>query len=224
MLPGERELEKQRKTVHIILSCALALLVLIPAALALVSRGEVLVRDTGGRFYRARLLVAAGDYVLCIRGPRLHGTRQEALRDADGRDLSVLSLKQSEFLEVVRGEVPKEEKQSPAGIPYAGTYRINAAGHIGILYLREHEGKPAGTVRFPKWGKGVNEPLYGVDVKGRNISFTRSVSSEREMNRVGAQHKFVQRYYGRFSDDGRTVKGHFLRSGTRYSWEGVKAK
>jgi hypothetical protein len=224
MLPGERELEKQRKTFQVILSCALALVVLIPAALALVSRGEVLVRDSAGRFYRTRLLVGAGDYALCLKGPRLHGSRQEALRDTDGRDLSMLSLKRTELLEVVSGEVPKEEPRSPAGFSYAGTYRVNAAGHAGLLYLREHEGKPAGTVRFPKWGKGASEPLYGVDVKGRNISFTRSVSTEREMVRVGAQHKFVQRYFGKFSEDGRTVRGHFLRSGTRYSWEGVKVK
>lgn len=224
MLPGERELEKQRKTVQIILTCVLALLVLVPATLALFSRGEVLVRNTGEKYYRARLLVAAGDFALCLKGPRLHGTRQDALRDTDGRDISMLSLKQSELLEVVREESAKEERPSPAAAPYAGTYRINAAGHAGLMHLREHEGKPAGTVRFPKWGKGVSEPLYGVDVRGRNISFTRTVSSEREMARVGAQHKFVQRYFGMFSSDGRTVKGHFLRSGTRYSWEGVKVK
>jgi len=86
------------------------------------------------------------------------------------------------------------------------------------LFLRQGKTGPAGTMRFPKWGNGVNEHLRSLEIKGKEIRFVRSVTTAREMKRVGAPSMFVQRYRGEFGADGKSISGHFLRDGTRYSW------
>ena len=223
MMPGERELERREKKLKYVVWGAKIAALLAPFILALVSHGDYLVKNVEGKFFRVRVIFLAGDYALGLKGPDLHDSRELALTGVKGRDLSAFSLRQAEFLEVIREEPAEETPVSPA-FRYTGTYRVVAAGHKGYLYLREREGRPSGTIRFPGWGKGVHEPLKGLAVKGRHVSFVRSVSTGAEMKRVGSQSFFTQSYFGRFTSDGRSVTGHFIREGTRYSWSARKAK
>ncbi len=224
MIPGEKELERREKKFRFIGWGALIVVLLVPFILALASRGDYLVKNAEGKFFRVRLIFLAGDYALGLKGTDVHDTRALALAGVKGRDLSGFSLGNAEFMEVIREEPEEESAAVLPAFRYAGNYRMSAAGHKGYLYLRDREGRPYGTVKFPGWGKGVNEPLKSLAVKGRHISFVRSVTTEAERKRIGAPSLFIQNYFGQFSGNGRFVRGHFVRAGTRYAWSAEKVK
>ncbi len=217
MLPEEKELENRQKRTYKTTICILTALILLPAITALLTSREAVIRNTEGKFYSIRLLASSGSYALCLKAVRIHITKKEALADKMNRGLAVISLSTVDTIEFKRnGELSKETQGTP--MHWEGAYRINAAGHQGYLYLRQSKTGPMGTLRFPKWGAGANEHLRSLEIKGKTIRFVRSVTTDREMKRVGAPSMFVQRYRGEFSADGKSISGRFHRDGTEYSW------
>ena len=96
-------------------------------------------------------------------------------------------------------------------------------GHRGVLYLREKNNKLHGTIRFPKWGNGAVEYLRSVSIGDGRIKFTRSANSAKEINRLGANYYFTQRFYGKYSASGNKIEGNFFNDRKeKHIWEGSR--
>ncbi|HON79873.1 MAG TPA: hypothetical protein PK544_15375 [Spirochaetota bacterium] len=181
-------------------------------------RAVVSFRD--GSFIRARALLVAGNTVLCLRGETVYTKKEDARK---GRESSfrpaVLSMESVADIEILSPEGMEEEKDAVTVNPrFLGKYKILASGHTGYLYLRAKNGRVYGVVRFPQWANGVNEGLRGVSISGNTIRFSRAVTSERERRRIGINYYFTQRYYGRYTGNGKKIEGHYLRDGVRSVW------
>ncbi len=199
---------------------ATAALILFLAAFA---GYDALVKDTSGSFYRARALFIAGNVFICSRDASGYPTKREALQGKDsGRSLSFVSMKQVEYIEIIGG---KEEQGPALGAwqpslkDYVGDYTVNAAGNHGYLSLRASGGYLYGTIRFPNWGRGATEYLKNVGIVNGRLYFTRSVTTQQELRRVGANAYFTQQYSGEYLRSGKLIRGFYTVNRERKQWE-----
>jgi hypothetical protein len=205
----------------------LALAMLIALILTVSSRQDVLVKDANGNFFRARSLFIAGPVVVMSRDATGYPTKKAAVESViKGRTLSAVSLKSIAFIEVIA--VPDEGEGLSAwqlGLKDCiGDYVVNAAGNHGYLSLRASGGTVYGTIRFPGWGRGATEYLKGVTIAGNRICFVRSVTTQQELRRVGANACFTQQYSGEYYQSGRLIKGYYTVQGMRKPWEASKGR
>ncbi len=214
---------KQRKK-NLLIAAAITVLfiavILIPLFLAWNGSYSAVIKDENSRYYTARNVLIMGNLLMCTRDTVDHRTRYLAVNKPGEEFKTVFSnMKTIRLIEII----PEIEETTDDFPPeYLGTYRINANGHIGYLLLQYKNNRLYGTLRFPKWAKGAYEPCKGIRISGNRIYFTRSVTNARELRRVGSNSYFTQRYSGTYYNNGRYIKGFFLRSGAKYMWEAVK--
>ncbi|HSV96044.1 MAG TPA: hypothetical protein VLM75_03815 [Spirochaetota bacterium] len=205
---------------------ALAVLAALPLILSIASSQRALVRETGGAFYLVRSCTIAGKHLLCLRTAESFTSKKAALESPDaGLRPALISMETVAFIEILHEAPPEPEAESglvPAA--YLGTYRINASGNPGYLFLGAKEGYVYGSLRFPEWGRGVAEPLKGVYIRGNTIRFTRSITTPAERERTGATTYFTQVYTGEYRDGGRTIQGRYMVGGSPRMWDARKAR
>jgi hypothetical protein len=189
-------------------------------------RYDALVKDTAGNFYRARALFIAGNTFICSRDTSNYPTKQGALQGKDtGRSLSLSSMKQVQFIEIIIGkddEGPALGAWQPSLKDYVGDYTVNAAGNHGYLSLRASGGYLYGTIRFPNWGRGATEYLKNVGIANGKLFFTRSVTTQQELRRTGANAYFTQQFYGEYLHSGNIIRGTYVVYKERKQWEAYK--
>jgi hypothetical protein len=226
----QNEISKAKKRLFTILLPVLggvALALVIVLIMTVSTRQNVLVKDTAGNFYRARSLMIAGPVVICSRDPSNFTTRKAALDSASAeRKPSAVFMKNIAFIEIMAA--PDEGEGLTAWQPglkdYIGDYVVNAAGNHGYLSLRASGGAVYGSLRFPGWGRGATEYLKGVRIAGGKIYFTRSVTTQQELKRVGANAYFTQQYSGEYFQSGGLIRGYYTVNGQRKYWEARKGR
>lgn len=105
---------------------------------------------------------------------------------------------------------------------YLGTYRVRMTGFTGELKIFSDDGILKGSIQFSAWGRGKQQPLKKVSIKGRKIYFIRSASTRKEVEEFGGNRYYKQEFYGQFREDGISIKGYFKDSGAQNSWDGRK--
>ena len=103
-----------------------------------------------------------------------------------------------------------------------GLYKISASGHRGFLKIWKYKGRLYGSIRFPNWAKGVTEYLKGVHIKNNKLFFVRSITTSKELRRIGATSYFSQSYYGTYSNTGNFIKGFYVKKGAKFLWEATR--
>ncbi|HQF10116.1 MAG TPA: hypothetical protein PLM53_17300 [Spirochaetota bacterium] len=218
--------KKHIKIVVISLAAGILATVVMLFLLAAFARYDALVKDTSGNFFRARSLFIAGNLFICSRDASNCPTKQGALQAKDtGRSLSFVSMKQVEYIEITGGkdeEGPALGAWQPSLKDYVGDYTVNAAGNHGYLSLRASGGYLYGTIRFPDWGRGATEYLKNVRIYNGKLYFTRSVSTQQELRRVGANAYFTQQYSGEYLRGGNLIRGYYIVNKERKQWEAYR--
>ncbi len=125
-----------------------------------------------------------------------------------------------ETMKEERAQLKEGRRVTSENKRYIGRYQIRMTGFQGDLVIQNRGGVFAGTIRFDNWGKGQAQALKNVIITGRKIYFIRSITTGEELEKFGAKRYFQQEFYGRFSEDGRLVRGYFKDSGGQNSWEG----
>ena len=180
------------------------------------------IKTADGKFFRAKSFIIMGNTILCLKDRREFQARFSIRADIPPEYRpAILSMKDVAFIEIIPDRDDAGIEVPPS---YLGTYRINASGHQGYLFLGVTDGRLYGSIRFPKWAKGVYEPLKGLGISGNTIRFVRSVTTAAEMKRVGAPVYFTQSYTGTYGAGGATIKGFYVRDGANYMWEAVKVR
>lgn len=219
--------KKRIKAMAIPLAIGIALSLAVLIIMILSAGYDVLVKDASG-YYRARSLFIAGNVFFCSRDEASYPTKKQAVDSlAAGTDLSFISMKQVEFIEIVwRGDEtgPALGEWQATLKDYIGDYQMNAAGNRGFLSLRASGSYVYGTVRFPDWGRGATEYLKNVRIAGGKIYFTRSATTAQELRRIGGNASFVQQYSGEYLQSGRMIRGFYTVYGARKTWEAVKTR
>lgn len=219
--------KKRIKAMAIPLAIGIALSLAVLIIMTLSAGYDVLVKDASG-YYRARSLFIAGNVFFCSRDEASYPTKKQAIDSlAAGTDLSFISMKQVEFIEIVwRGDEtgPALGEWQATLKDYIGDYQMNAAGNRGFLSLRASGSYVYGTVRFPDWGRGATEYLKNVRIAGGKIYFTRSATTAQELRRIGGNAYFVQQYSGEYLQSGRMIRGFYTVYGARKTWEAVKTR
>ena len=102
---------------------------------------------------------------------------------------------------------------------YLGKFHINVYGYKGEFILSAKNGKLSGTIRFLSWGKGAVEYLKEIHIKDSRISFIRSISTQKEKDRIGATRLLRQRFIGKFSKNGDSIQGYYEDGGSQNTWQ-----
>jgi hypothetical protein len=207
------------------LAITAAVLLLTALFAAFLPDYSVLVTGSDSRFYRGKKILLFGNTLICIRDSESHRTRRDALGVLDpDYTLALIPVNEVKRIEIV-WESPAED-QDLSGIPgkYIGGYRIVASGHKGVLNLFVSKGKLYGSVKFPEWGNGVWEYLKYIRISNKRITFTRSITTAKELKRTGAGSYFIQRYSGSYTRNGKVIKGIYTVRGTRNQWEAVRIR
>ncbi len=203
---------------------ALAVLAALPFILSIASSQRALVRETDGAFYLVRSYTIAGKHLLCLRTAESFTSKKAALESPDaGLRPALISLETVAFIEILH-DAPPEAEAGPVPGSHLGTYRINASGNPGYLFLGAKDGYVYGSVRFPQWGRGAMEGLKGVRIQGNRISFIRSVNTQAERERTGAPTYFTQVYTGEYRNGGRAIQGRYMVGGSPRMWDAQKAR
>jgi len=218
--------KKRIKAVAVPLAAGILISIALAFLMAAFARYDALVKDTSGRFYRARALIVAGNAFICSRDSSGYTTKREALQAKEtGRSLSYRSMEEIEYIEFFG---PKEDAGETLGAwqpslkDYLGDYTVNAAGNHGYLSLRAGGGYIYGTIRFPNWGRGATEYLKNVGIANGRLYFTRSVTTPQELRRLGANAYFTQQYSGEYLRSGNLIRGFYMVNRERKPWEATK--
>ncbi len=220
---------KGKKTIRRFIKPALivtaALLVLMALSAALLPGYSVLIVDSDSKFYRGKKILLIGNTLFCIRDSESHGTRRQALEVPDpDYTLALIPVREVKRIEIIP-ETPDDET-GISGIPgkFIGGYRIVASGHKGILNLFVSKGKLYGSVKFPEWKNGVWEYLKYIRISSNRITFTRSITTAKELKRTGSGSYFTQNYSGTYEQNGKVIKGFYTVGGIRKQWEAVRIR
>jgi hypothetical protein len=191
---------------------------------------EAYIFEKGGSVFRARFSVV-GDHIIITS----RSAPEKDIKDALGSPLetgfSIISTDSISTIEFKYNVSPPEEephlvldqnKKKSGPFTVSGTYSVNVSGHRGTMVIISRKVGYEGYIQFPNWAKGVREPMKKIRVHGNSISFTRSVETAAEQNRVGAPNLFVQNFAGDISDGGKTIKGFFTNHGGKELWEAVR--
>lgn len=183
----------------------------------------VIVHFTSGEYSRADGLLVIADRALLRMDSERFKTRDDAFKSdplSPGWGLwSLSAIMTLEFL-----EKEQQKKISDQDIPYTGTWRIDAEGNPGYIFLTFQNDRYEGTIRFPQYAHGVTEPMRNIAVTGRKITFTRSASTSNELKRMGISTPFKQEYTGWFNTAGNYVKGQYVIPGSIRNWSGYRVE
>lgn len=219
------EKKTRKRFIKPALAGAAITLTLILLSAVLLPEYSALIVDSDSRFYQGKKIFLVGNTLLCIRDRESYKTRGQALGvlDPDYR-LALIPVQRVKRIEIIP-ETPDDDRDI-SGIPgkFIGGYRIVASGHKGILNLFISKGKLYGSVKFPQWGNGVWESLKYIRISNNRINFTRSITTAKELRRIGAGSYFVQRYSGTYAQNGKVIKGIYTVRGTRNQWEAVRIR
>jgi len=211
-----------KKNIIIIISAIL--IIILPFLFSLFSSYDVLVKDKNSRHYVAKAVYITGNMLFCIKDKKTFKNKNYALKNKK-HDFtpSIVSMEKIVYLELIHEPEDQEDK---GDIPsrFLGKYKINAENHIGYLYLSYKNNKLRGTVIFPKWARGVYEPLKNIKIKKRRITFTRSATTHKEMERIGLNNQIIQEYKGYFSASGKSIKGTYAIPNGNRNWKAYKIK
>src|SRR4030042_1733901 len=164
---------------------------------------RVIFTDLLSHYSKGRIFIVAGNTIICLKDSKSHLSRNRALADKDEKfRISIMSMTDFRYIEIFPEEEEDTEENADAPIVHYGTYKINASGHIGYLYLYYKDGSNYGTVRFPEWGRGAYEKLKFLKIYGDSIKFTRSATSLAEIRNLGADTYFTQNYSGKYTFGG----------------------
>ncbi|MFW5770538.1 MAG: hypothetical protein ACOCX9_03795 [Spirochaetota bacterium] len=213
-------MKKKLKIIGITIAATLVLLFICLTIVTMTTSYRGVIKKTEGSFYNAKHIVLLGSMVLCMEGDRVHTSRKSAF-SSENEDYSPSLINLSEILLI---EFAFEDEEIASDIPseYLGTYQVNVSGHKGYLYLAVKKGRLYGGFRFPNWAKGVYEPLKRVRIYNGKISFIRSITNRKDLQRVGANTYFTQYFYGNFKNNGKLIVGNFTHRGAKNYWEGFK--
>lgn len=123
--------------------------------------------------------------------------------------------------------VPPAPEEKPGVTPafpaeFVGRYALDVGGHKGYLIVYVAPGgAPAATLQFTNWGKRVPEPLFGVYVSGRVITFTRTCAGPR-CAEIGASAPFRQVYTGEMMAGDAEIRGTYTGGQSASSWKAVR--
>ena len=213
---------KIKKFIPVILSILLIVSIIIILLIVIKNSSyTIIIKDKTRKYYTARSVVLLGNRLVCYKGIADYKTKRIAYHNInDKKEFAVINIKDVIFIEIV----PDEEEIDPAWIEFLGTYRVNVSGHVGYLYLRVRNNRPYGTIRFPEWANGVHEILRSLRInrQRKTIFFIRSVLTMKELRRVGANTYFTQKFYARYSYQGKVLKGKYINRGAKNSWEAEK--
>lgn len=214
----------KNKIIRIVLIVIIIILLITPVVMVASSSYHVLILDNHSQFFKAKALCIIGNSLICFKDSGLYQSRKLALKNKETRfSLALLYVPDQHFIEIIPNPEDIDESGEIHG-KYLGIYQINVIGHPGYLYLSSKDGRLYGTIRFPKWAKGTYEPLKNVHFSKGKINFTRSVTDINELRRVGANTYFVQQYSGEYSENGKFIKGFYIKEGARLLWEAVRIK
>ncbi len=196
-----------------------------PFIIALTSSYTVLIKNTDSRYFIAKDILIAGDYLFCIRDSIEHKKRKNALAGNEhDYNFALLSIDDVVYIEVIPdGENISSADAMAFSKMYLGIYKVDVSGNSGYLYLRLKRGKLYGTIRFPDWAHGVFEPLKNLWIKNGRIGFIRSVDSTEEARRIGAPTFFTQEFHGEYKNEGNVIEGYYLNRGAKMMWRGYKS-
>lgn len=211
-------IEKYKK--YIIVSIIFLILVII-----MYPSYRAVIKSADGKYYNAIPVITVGDIMLCMKGSDTYKTSKGAKSQLDSMYWpAIVSMEDIAFIEIIPetddGDVLADGKYIPGS--FLGKYKINATGHAGYLYLSVRAGRLYGTIHFPSWAKGQYERLKGVKITGDRITFTRSVTTRKELLRIGADSYFTQNYKGKYYSRGKYIEGTYYSRGAEFMWEAKK--
>jgi hypothetical protein len=222
--------DEKRKKIHLLIiipSALIFLLLLTTVSLTLINSNHYIITHKDDRAVRGKKIFIFGDTVICMKGSveETDKTKLPAIEQST-YSLSILSLKELRLIEI---EEPAEESEvpgnGPVDIKHLGSYRIQLQGYTGKLRLYKNKDKISGTVRFPDWANGKTEYLKYMRISGDRISFTRSATTDAEVSRLGANSYFTQKFSGRYSDGGSSIKGYLVNHRKeRHQWDAVRER
>jgi hypothetical protein len=217
----------KKNSKRIIVSLAILLFIVLPVYFTFFSGSHVLIKDYEGRYYNARVIYMNQNFLICLKESKTYKKRSAAINSKPSFVPSFVSLRDIVLIEIVFTEEEEEFDDDYDGVVprnYLGKYRIHLSGHVGNLYISQKNGRLYASARFPKWAKGVYERLKYVRIRKNRIYFTRSVQTIKEMRRVGASNYFVQKFRGKFTENGAMIIGKFTNRGAEQSFEAYKIK
>lgn len=216
----------------IIVTSLIILLSIIAALSAVVfiplwSARQGTVKTSDGMYHRFNALSSIPGLLILKGSPKGYDNRENALNESD--TVSSLFFISSDTVDIIDYTIPAAAAaQSFSGKSdgwnikfkdYIGEYQINAAGNNGFLFLYARGNSVYGTVRFPSWGKGLQEPLKNLRIGNGTISFTRSAVTTQELTRLGITTPFTQEYSGSYLHSGKTIKGTYSVLGVKKNWD-----
>jgi hypothetical protein len=213
----------------IIFSAILTSVILTIAVLAIIpllSSRQGTIKTNEGTYRHFNSISAIPGFILIKGSSKYLENRDAALNDDSVPSLFYIK---SDSVEIIDYSIPANiQIQSFSGKTdawnikfkdYIGEYQINAAGNNGFLFLYARGNNVYGTIRFPSWGKGIQEPLKNLRIANGSISFTRSAKSKEELSRLGITTPFSQDYTGSYLHSGKTIKGSYSVQGVKKNWE-----
>jgi hypothetical protein len=218
---------KKKKIIITAIIIFILLLAAIPVIFALTTSYTVLINSIGGKYYRARVLLLAGDSLFCLKDSREYDKRKPAIESGEPDfNFSVVPMAEVVYMEVIPDFNVTVYSQEDGDIPikYLGKFKVDVAGNIGYLYLKKKDGKLYGTIRFPDWAKGVYEPLKSLWISKGKIGFIRSVDTPKEARYVGVTAYFIQEYYGDYVRKGNMIEGNYTSRGVKNQWRAYRVK
>ncbi len=208
----------------IILTATVILLISLPVFKVYNSSYSVIIKDKQMNYYRAGNLFICGNTIICRRS--YDSVKDRSMLPEDDRSrysFRILSMYDIISIEILQDEDAAVIELSAVNPQYLGKFKIQLQGHEGILVLGLAKDRIYGTVKFPQWGKGAVEYLKGVRISSGEVRFLRSASTQEEIQRLGANYLFKQKFSGTYSSSGKVIKGFMINDrGEKYEWEAAR--
>ncbi len=219
----KKKLLLYRISIAVLLS-VVVILIAVPVFKVLNSSVQAIIKDKDMNYFRVEKVYICGSTLICRADSESAGERSK-LPEVDRSRFSfkIFSIPDIVSIEFLQEEDTAVEDSAPVHAMRLGKFKIHLQGHEGILFLGVSDERVYGTVRFPQWGKGAVETLKGLRISGGEIKFTRSASTQKEVQRLGANYLFKQKFSGTYSSSGKVIKGFMVNDrGEKYEWEAEK--
>jgi len=179
------------------------------------------IKDTEGQYFYAKRIIILGNSIISFSG-RKYSFKKLIKMDPSDTDYSFSKHSLDDIEQIIFKDFIEEEDVNISK-KYLGTYKIQLQGHRGYLRLYIKKNRLKGYVRFTTWGKRAHEYLKKVSIKNGKIFFIRSANSPKEINRLGANSYFTQKFSGKYSQNGKIIKGFMKNNrGERHIWDAKK--
>ena len=217
-------IKKIKPATVLITTCIFLVIIVTPVIKTLIPDINFIITERDGKMYRAKKFFACGVTIVFMKSADGESDKIRTLETVNSDyKLCIISIKDLKNIEIIGEETIIEEIIEKVEARFLGKYRIQVQGHTGSLRLWIKDNRVSGTVQFPQWGKGATEYLKGVKISNGGISFTRSASSIKEINRLGANSYFTQKFSGRYSNSGKKINGFFINDRQeKHQWEADK--